>query len=58
MVTDGAVTATDGSTLTFPGHTLCVHGDTAGAAELTRLLRAGLEQRGIAVRAFSPRARA
>ena len=55
MVTDGEVTATDGSTLTFPVDTLCVHGDTAGAAELTRLLRAGLEQRGIAVRAFSPR---
>ncbi len=55
MVTDGQVTATDGSTLTFPVQTLCVHGDTAGAAELTRLLRAGLEQRGVAVRAFAPR---
>jgi lactam utilization protein B len=31
-----------------------VHGDTAGAAELTRLLRAGLEQRGVAVRSFRP----
>ena len=55
MVTDGQVTATDRSTLTFPVQTLCVHGDTPGAAELTRLLRAGLEQRGIAVRAFRPR---
>ena len=58
MVTDGEVTATDGSTLTFPVDTLCVHGDTAGAAELTKLLRAGLEQCGIVVRAFSPRERA
>jgi 5-oxoprolinase (ATP-hydrolysing) subunit A len=58
MVTDGEVTATDGSTLTFPVHTLCVHGDTPGAAELTSRLRAGLEQRGIVVRAFSPRERA
>jgi UPF0271 protein len=58
MVTDGAVTATDGSTLTFPVDTLCVHGDTVGAAALTRLLRTGLEERGIVVRAFSPRARA
>ena len=54
MVTDGEVAATDGSTLTFAVDTLCVHGDTAGAAELTRLLRAGLEQRGLAVRSFRP----
>ena len=54
MVTDGEVAATDGSTLTFAVDTLCVHGDTPGAAELTRLLRAGLEQRGVAVRSFRP----
>jgi UPF0271 protein len=52
MVTDRQVTATDGSTLTFFVDTLCVHGDTPGAAELTRRLRDGLEQRGVAVRAF------
>jgi UPF0271 protein len=51
MVTDGQVTATDGSTLSFPVDTLCVHGDTPGAAELTRRLRDGLEKGGIAVRA-------
>ena len=49
MATAGEVTATDGSTLRFQIDTLCVHGDTAGAAELTRLLRAGLEQHGVAV---------
>jgi UPF0271 protein len=54
MVADGQVTATDGSTLTFPVDTLCVHGDTAGAAELARLLREGLERRGVAVRAVRP----
>jgi 5-oxoprolinase (ATP-hydrolysing) subunit A len=52
MVTAGEVTATDGSTLRFRVDTLCVHGDTAGAAELTRLLRAGLEQHGVAVGAI------
>jgi UPF0271 protein len=56
MVTEGQVTATDGSTLAFPVDTLCVHGDTAGAAELTSLLRAGLEQRGVVVRALRPQA--
>lgn len=55
MVTDGQVTATDGSTLTFPVDTLCVHGDTPGAAELARRLRAGLTGRGIVVGAFGSR---
>jgi UPF0271 protein len=54
MVTRGEVTATDGSTLTFAVDTLCVHGDTPGAGQLTRLLREGLEQQGVAVRAFMP----
>ena len=58
MVTRGEATATDGSTLTFAVDTLCVHGDTPGAAELTRRLREGLEQRGVAVRAFMPPASA
>ena len=51
MVTDGKVAAVDGSTLRFHVDTLCVHGDTPGAAELTRKLRSGLEQRGVSVRA-------
>jgi 5-oxoprolinase (ATP-hydrolysing) subunit A len=54
MVTAGQVTATDGSTLAFPVDTLCVHGDTTGAAELTRRLRDGLEAHGVAVRAYRP----
>jgi UPF0271 protein len=49
MVTDGEVLAVDGSRLTFAVDTLCVHGDTPGAAELTRQLRQGLEQRGVRV---------
>ena len=51
MVTDGEVAAVDGSTLRFQVDTLCVHGDTPGAAELARRLRTGLEQRGVSVRA-------
>jgi UPF0271 protein len=50
MVSAGSVTARDGSRLTLHVDTLCVHGDTPGAAELTRRLRAGLEAHGIAVR--------
>jgi UPF0271 protein len=55
MVTNGRVTSRDGSQLTFRVDTLCVHGDTTGAAELTRRLRAGLEERGIGVRSFAAR---
>ncbi|NMP23787.1 LamB/YcsF family protein [Sulfobacillus harzensis] len=39
MVQDGAITAVDGSRLDFPIHTLCVHGDTPGAAGLVERLR-------------------
>ena len=35
----------------LPVDTICVHGDTPGAAELTRRLRDGLENGGIAIRA-------
>ncbi len=55
MVTDGRVTAMDGSELSLEVSTLCVHGDTEGAHDLTRLLRQGLEQHGIEVRAVSLR---
>ena len=49
MVRDGRVTARDGSELTFHVDTLCTHGDTPGAHELTRLLREGLQRQGVAV---------
>jgi 5-oxoprolinase (ATP-hydrolysing) subunit A len=50
MVTEGRVTAVDGSELSLTVHTLCVHGDTPGAHELARRLREGLERHGIAIR--------
>jgi UPF0271 protein len=49
MVRDGRVTAKDGSELTFRVDTLCTHGDTPGAPELTRLLREGLQREGVSV---------
>lgn len=49
MVAEGRVTATDGSDVRLHVDTLCTHGDTPGAAALTKGLRAGLEQQGIAV---------
>jgi UPF0271 protein len=55
MVIDGEVLAVDGSRLAFTVDTLCVHGDTPGAAALTRQLREGLEQRGVRVAAIPAR---
>ena len=49
MAAGGGVTATDGSEIALRPDTICTHGDTPGANELTRLLRAGLEREGIAV---------
>jgi UPF0271 protein len=55
MIANGRVTATDGSELTFRVDTLCVHGDTPGAAELVRRLREGLERNGVTVRPIDRR---
>jgi UPF0271 protein len=55
IVMDGRVTASDGNDLAMRVDTLCVHGDTPGAAELTRALRAGLERAGATVGAAALR---
>ena len=49
MATEGRITATDGSEIILRVDTICTHGDTPGAHELTRLLRAGLEEAGVRV---------
>ncbi len=52
MVRDGRVAAIDGTPLELAAETICVHGDTPGAADLARTLRQGLEAAGIAVAAL------
>jgi UPF0271 protein len=52
MVSSGTVTARDGSTVSLKVDTICVHGDTPGAAELATAVRAGLERAGIEVKAL------
>jgi 5-oxoprolinase (ATP-hydrolysing) subunit A len=49
MVRDGKVTARDGSTFSLNVDTVCVHGDTPGAADLAAAVRAGLEEAGVTV---------
>ena len=54
MVRDGSVEAIDGTPLELAGETICVHGDTPGAANLAMTLRRGLEAAGIAVAPMRP----
>jgi len=50
MVRDRVVITPDGREIPLEVNTICVHGDTPGAPELTRRIRAGLEAAGIQVR--------
>jgi len=52
MVRDGVVLTATGETLPLRIDTICVHGDTPGADELARRLRAGLAEAGIDVRSL------
>ncbi|MCW2578492.1 MAG: putative lactam utilization protein [Blastococcus sp.] len=53
MAADGVVVAVDGSTVLMPVRSVCVHGDTPGAVEIARAVRAALEAAGLAVRPFA-----
>ena len=53
LVTDGAVTAVDGSSVAVEAASACVHGDSPGAVEMARAVRDGLSSMGVAVRAFA-----
>ena len=50
LARNGEVTAQDGSTVTVRADTLCIHGDTPGAAEAARAVRKALENEGIGIR--------
>jgi UPF0271 protein len=52
MATERAVTATDGSDVAVEAASICLHGDTPGAAELARRVRAGLVAAGVALAPF------
>jgi UPF0271 protein len=52
MVRTQAVDAIDGTRVPLRVDTICVHGDTPGAAELASRVRTALEKEGIAVRAI------
>lgn len=51
MATERTVMATDGTVIQLDVQTLCIHGDTAGAATMAAWMRAGLNAAGVDVRA-------
>ena len=52
MARDGEVVAVDGSLVAVRARSLCLHGDTPGAAELAGRVRAALAAAGVTVEAF------
>ena len=49
MARNGTVTATDGTVVPLRADTLCLHGDTPGAAEHARAVRDALEAAGVTI---------
>jgi UPF0271 protein len=53
MATEGRVETVDGGEVAVQVRSLCVHGDTPGAVELARAVRAALEDAGVTLEAFA-----
>ncbi len=53
LALDGEVVAVDGSVLSMSARSLCLHGDTPGAVEMARAVRAGLRDAGVTVEPFA-----
>ena len=52
MATEGIVLTPDGAAVALAVQTICVHGDTPGAAELVRRMRGALERHGVRIAAI------
>ncbi|HET6654230.1 MAG TPA: 5-oxoprolinase subunit PxpA [Nocardioides sp.] len=53
MVTDGTVTAVDGSTVRIDADSVCVHGDSPGAVAMAEQVRRELEAAGVEIAPFA-----
>ncbi len=53
MVTEGEIVSTSGKRMKVAMDTICVHGDTPGAVEAARLIKARLQEAGVTLRPFS-----
>jgi len=55
LARNGCVSAVNGDVIRVVADTLCIHGDTPGAADAARQVRDALEAHGIEIRAYSRR---
>jgi UPF0271 protein len=53
LATDNEVVAIDGTVVRVRARSICVHGDTPGAVDLARAVRAALDAAGIGVYRFT-----
>lgn len=53
LATEGVVTAVDGTELTVRADSICTHGDSPGAVEMARAVRAALTEAGIHIAPFT-----
>jgi UPF0271 protein len=52
IAVDHRVVAIDGTTVEVRARSICIHGDTPGAVEMARAVRAGLEAAGVGIHPF------
>lgn len=52
LVREGVVTAVDGSDVRIAADSICVHGDSPGAVEMARAVRARLQEAGVEIASF------
>ena len=52
LVSEGTVTAIDGSSVRIEAESVCVHGDSPGAVEMARALRRQFEAAGVRIESF------
>jgi len=52
IAVDHRVTAIDGTEIEVHARSICIHGDTPGAVEMARAVRAGLEMAAVGIHAF------
>jgi UPF0271 protein len=52
MVREGRVRSLQGNWVNIKAETVCIHGDTPGAAEYAKAIREGLEAQGVEIRSY------
>jgi UPF0271 protein len=53
LVTEGVITAIDGNDVRVSADSICVHGDSPGAVDMARQVRAALARAGVPIGAFA-----